>query len=85
MKLKTLNDLIIKANTTPDEDDEHIRDVVSVGILRAEAVKWVKDCQDKIFKRAEKGLKINRLEIWENIGKSNVLMDFFNLTEEDLK
>jgi len=56
--------------------------------LKAEAVKWVKNAQDemeRLQERATKGLHINKLEIWENIGKSNVLMDFFNLTEEDLK
>ncbi len=56
--------------------------------LKQEAIKHIKDAQDKIFRleeRATKGLSINKLEIWENIGKSNVLMDFFNITEEDLK
>jgi len=81
-ELRTLKDLIIKANTTPDEDDEHIRDVVSVGILRAQAIKWVKEdneiCPDCKFLRE---LGNSYPFCW----RCHKWMKRLNITEDDLK
>ena len=80
MKLKTLKDLTeyyLGLKTLVVAKDE----------LKQEAIKWVKDCQDKIFATGRQlgTTKRNVLKIWEYIGASNILMDFFNITEEDIK
>ena len=83
-ELKTLKDLIISREYLKPENYA----LIDAKVLKAEAVKWIKEIQDEIKRleeRANKGLPIEKLKIWENIGKSNVLMDFFNLTEDDLK
>ena len=90
-ELKTLKDLSVDLR----EKDMEIEFEKASGYrfipeekARQEAIKWVKKYQDEIFnleERASKGLDIEKMKIWENIGKSNVLMDFFNITEEELK
>lgn len=61
MKLKTLKDL-----DKVGPRDMHVR----VRDLKAEAIRWVKECR--------KGWKLG-------YNKARVLMDFLNITEEDLK
>lgn len=91
---KTQESCKVKFENLPEKNKETMIDVCTHILLileakeKQEAIKWIKLSQDKIFeleKRANKGLPINKLEIWENIGKSNVLMDFFNITKGDLK
>jgi len=71
MKLKTLKDLKEKWGTIPNKQVEII-----FKELKTEAVKWVKEFRKGGFEnwRDEKARK----------GAEQVLINFFNLTEEDL-
>jgi len=52
---------------------------VNSGRLRKEAIKWVKNIDEK---RNKAELSVEVAELW---GRRKCLMEFFNLTEEDLK
>lgn len=69
-ELKTLKDIQIIG---PDgvEDSEYVK-----GLLRAEAVKWVKELDKD--RTDFNGILLGKI-------KASVLIDFFNLTEVDLK
>lgn len=80
-KLKTLKDIEIIG---PDgvEDSEYVK-----GLLRSEAVKWVKDCT---CKKAKIKIQDNDEPIREEIHRDYCFsclrfICFFNLDEEDLK
>lgn len=82
-ELKTLKDFRMECHN----GDVYLQAVWKKDV-KQEAIKWVKHYQDRIFhlnERVNKGLKIEKMELWELIGKSNALMDFNNITEEDLK
>ena len=76
MKLKTLKDLKFKNSFATE------RDMVNVGELKAEAVKWVKFQESKLIKDKEGNLLGNTSE---NYGVIIFIKHFFNITEEDLK
>ena len=69
-ELKTLKDLKIFYLKIPNSNYE---DFIKRDDLKAEAVKWVKEIRNVL----REGLAV------ENSDK--ILLDFFNLTEEDLK
>ena len=85
MKLKTLNDLkkhvrgdYIRKVKHPYSKGPLVH-IVKFKELKAEAVKWVKHFKSNIKETDDFNLKT------VNHGSVVVLMDFFNLTEEDLK
>jgi len=66
-----------KLKTLKDLKYEHLaleKDLVNADELKAEAVKWVKDLD----------LSDDNPDLWIDGGKKEIMMDFFNLTEEDL-
>ena len=69
-KLKTLKDMNSKLYITKEDEDNDVR-WIKRDELKAEAVKWVK------FYRKRDGL-----DDWE---RAEGLMEFNNITEEDLK
>ena len=70
-ELKTLKDLKFQEITSDGRSD--ILPFVFIQDLRAEAVKWVKELRVTI----KEGLNVPSAE--------NILTQFFNLTEDDLK
>ena len=73
MKLRTLKDLNIMFGKVHAIGGE-----VGVGELKAEAVKWVKDFEQKKQFAKETGLNVLRFD-------EKVFANFFNITEWDLK
>lgn len=72
-KLKTLNDIEIKAAAPP---------VAYIEDLREEAVKWVKQWRNLRFLNEFPSPK---LPVSMKEQADEIFMNFFNLTEEDLK
>ena len=83
MKLKTLNDLIVK-DLFSEKDN-----IVRINELKQEAIKWVKDIDEELEEHKEyqgtitEGWRVNKVQ--GLIATGEWIKNFFNITEEDLK
>ena len=84
MKLKTLKDLIIDKGYVVDNIID--KNWVNSTELKQEAIKWIKFGRKNLNGEKENptGFNIEKLEIVES-GVSQFILEFFNITEEDLK
>lgn len=72
-KLKTLKDLVPYARVD-NLNDENLLLLVNAKDLKAEAIKWVKELEER--GRKKYGKDFFPMNVWKH---------FFNITEEDLK
>ena len=74
MKLKTLKDFLdfSNENVTKEVGEDRIKTIES---LRAEAVKWIKEIENKD----------SLMHGWKEMGCLPWIVHFFGITEEDLK
>ena len=91
-ELKTLKDITNKRflcakcfmEVEPPADGILFNQVNAI-ILKKEAIKWIKECKKEIKKR---GLRLDYTGKQMGIyfeGQKDFIIEFFNLTEEDLK